>query len=69
MDDALTRAIERRFACEILGARRVQEGDEALVWRADTDRGPVIVHVGPAWRSSEELIWVHQVMRHKPSRR
>lgn len=68
MDDALTRAIEGRFALEIHAAKQIEQGDEALVWRADTDRGPIVAHVGPAWRSSEELVWVHRVVQHAAAR-
>lgn len=45
MDDALTRAIERRFACEIVGTRRVQDGERRLsatatcaIWSCDGGR-------------------------------
>lgn len=68
MDDALTDAIGRRFARAIHGASRIEPGDEAVVWRAETDQGPVIVHVGPAWRSSDELAWTHRVVRYAAGR-
>jgi len=64
MDDALTDAIQRRFDLALHDVSRIEQGDEALVWRVETDQGRRIVHIGPAWRSSEELAWTHRVIRH-----
>lgn len=64
MDDALTDAIQRRFDLALHDVSRIEQGDEALVWRVETDQGRRIVHIGPAWRSSEELVWTHRVIRH-----
>lgn len=68
MDDALTGAVRRRFGREIHGASRIKQGDEASVWRVETDQAPMIVHVSPAWRSAEELAWTHRVIRHAAAR-
>ncbi len=64
MHDALTDAIQWRFGLTLHDASRIEQGDEATVWRVETDQGPRIVHMGPAWRSSEELDWTHRVIRH-----
>ncbi|MCP9489247.1 MAG: phosphotransferase [Solirubrobacteraceae bacterium MAG38_C4-C5] len=64
MHDALTEVIQRRFRLVLHDASPIEQGDEALVWRVETDQGARIVHIGPAWRSSEELAWTHRVIRH-----
>lgn len=68
MDDALIHAVERRYALEIAGASPIQQGFEAFACRAETERGPVVVHIGPTWRSSQELGWVHRVVQHAARR-
>lgn len=68
IDEALTDAIQRCFDRRIRHATQIEQGDEAVVWRTETDEGPVVVHVGPAWRSSEELAWTHAVLRRAAAR-
>lgn len=38
-------------------------GEEAQVWRVESVDGPLVVHASPAWRSNEELGWVHGLLR------
>lgn len=64
VDEALIDAVGTRFGCEIRRATPIERGDEASVWRAETGRGPMIVHVGAGWRSTEELAWTHRVIRY-----
>ncbi|MFE6777327.1 phosphotransferase enzyme family protein [Streptomyces sp. NPDC057702] len=50
------------------GARRLYGGEESAAYRADGASGegpprPVVVRVGPRWRTSEEAEWCHAVAR------
>jgi len=38
-------------------------GEEAQVWRVESIDGPLVVHASPAWRGTEELAWIHGLLR------
>jgi Ser/Thr protein kinase RdoA (MazF antagonist) len=61
---ALRAAIARHYGVELIpgSATAIRAGDEAAVWRARTARGPVVVRLGPAWRTPAEVAWVHELL-------
>jgi len=42
----------------------LEGGDEAIVLRADSADGPLVVHISPSWRTRAELTWAHSVARY-----
>jgi Ser/Thr protein kinase RdoA (MazF antagonist) len=42
----------------------LEGGDEALVLRAESVYGPIVLHVSPPWRTRAELVWAHAAARH-----
>lgn len=60
--EALIDEVHRRFGRTIAGVSPIEEGDEAVVWRVESEQGALIVHQGPAWRSTDELAWTHRVI-------
>lgn len=45
-------------------ARQLDGGEEATVYRLDSGAGTVVLHISPAWRSHDELAWVHRLIQH-----
>ena len=43
---------------------RLDGGDEAHVFRAETDIGRIVLHASPPWRTRGELEWVHALASH-----
>jgi len=39
------------------------DGEESIGWRVGSDVGDVLVQLAPAWRGTDELQWVHRVLR------
>ena len=44
------------------GGRRLDGGYEADVFLSSCDTMPLVLHLSPAWRTVEELEWVHSVV-------
>ena len=67
---ALRAAIARHYGVELIpgSATVVHAGDEAAVWRARTARGPIVVRLGPAWRTPAEVAWVHELLAYAAGR-
>jgi Ser/Thr protein kinase RdoA (MazF antagonist) len=61
---ALRAAIAHRFRTVLDpgSITAIRAGDEAAVWRAGTAQGAVVVRLGPAWRTSAEVAWVHELL-------
>ncbi len=57
-------ALEQLLGVSVRALVRLEGGDEAVVLRAETTAGPLVVHVSPPWRTRAELAWVHAVARH-----
>jgi Ser/Thr protein kinase RdoA (MazF antagonist) len=65
MNAQLRQEIERRYACRLCGdPYKLTGGYESDVWRWQSDRGDLAVRVSPAWRTLDELNWVHSLNRH-----
>jgi Ser/Thr protein kinase RdoA (MazF antagonist) len=61
----LRKEIVRRYGLLPVAAVAIHNGDEASVWRVQTTAGPagpVVVRVGPAWRTTAEVAWVHDLL-------
>jgi Ser/Thr protein kinase RdoA (MazF antagonist) len=58
----LQEEIVRRYGLLPAAAVAIHNGDEASVWRVQTTPGPVVVRVGPAWRTAAEVAWVHDLL-------
>jgi Ser/Thr protein kinase RdoA (MazF antagonist) len=58
----LQQEIVRRYGLLPAAAVAIHNGDEASVWRVQTTLGPVVVRVGPAWRTAAEVAWVHDLL-------
>jgi Ser/Thr protein kinase RdoA (MazF antagonist) len=61
---ALMRAAERFLGVSLAAPQLLDGGDEALVVRADSEHGTMVVHASPRWRTRTELRWVHALVRH-----
>jgi Ser/Thr protein kinase RdoA (MazF antagonist) len=65
MNPPLGTEIERRYGRRLYGAwTRLAGGEESDVWRVETDQGMIVVILGPAWRTEDELRWVHSLTAH-----
>ncbi|GCE29758.1 hypothetical protein KDA_52420 [Dictyobacter alpinus] len=62
MPDDLQATIVQRYGLVLKHPRRIEHGDESVIWQALTQRGPIIIRLSPAWRSPERLTWIHQIM-------
>lgn len=61
----LKNEIARRYVLKNMGAwSQINNGDECLVWQIDNGDSPLIVRVSPAWRTLDELQWVHDFTVH-----
>ncbi|MCA9888867.1 MAG: phosphotransferase, partial [Anaerolineae bacterium] len=57
--------IARRYSVDATAQwSPIVNGDECLVWRIAHDTVPLIVRVSPAWRTADEVCWVHRLMTH-----
>jgi Ser/Thr protein kinase RdoA (MazF antagonist) len=63
MQAALRQAIEHRYGRHLGPAQRIADGDECEVWMAPSERGPLVIRLSPTWRTMEELLWVHELVR------
>lgn len=61
---SLLPAVERFIGIEVQPLEWLDGGDEAIVLRAATTLGDVVIHASPIWRTYAELEWVHAVSRH-----
>ena len=59
LPDALMAHIESAYAVRLGTASCITRGIESDAWRVETERGPVALLLYPAWRTFEELSWVH----------
>ena len=60
--DALRRELARRYGL-VLGEPHVLDGgEEAAVWRVQSDRGMLVARLSPAWRTTAEVAWVHDLL-------
>jgi Ser/Thr protein kinase RdoA (MazF antagonist) len=61
----LKNEIAQRYLIEDMGASsQIINGDECLVWRIENGSLPLVVRVSPAWRTIDEIQWVHEFMVH-----
>jgi Ser/Thr protein kinase RdoA (MazF antagonist) len=58
----LQEEIVHRYGLLPVAAVAIHNGDEASVWRVQTTAGPAVVRVGPAWRTTAEVAWVHDLL-------
>ena len=43
--------------------RTLSGGEEASVYQLDADAGAIVLHIAPAWRTRDELTWVHRLIQ------
>lgn len=62
--ESLAHEIEHLYELRFTGGWvRLTGGEESEVWSVDADRS-FIVRIGPTWRTSDELQWVHDLTAH-----
>jgi Ser/Thr protein kinase RdoA (MazF antagonist) len=60
----LRAALAQLFGSDVRLAGVLAGGEEALVLRAESARGALVIHLSPPWRTRAELEWVHALARH-----
>lgn len=56
--------VERRYDVRIVAPwQRLTGSEECDVWRLTTTRGQLVLRLSPAWRTLDELRWVHELTR------
>jgi len=58
---SLLEAAARHLGRGLRPVARLEGGEEAMVFRLESDAGPLVLHVSPPWRSRAELEWAHAV--------
>lgn len=57
-----TSVVEERWGVRCSELRPVPGGDESLAWQATAGARRLLLHLGPPWRQTDELRWVHAVI-------
>lgn len=63
LPDDLRLMIAQRYGLVPGQSSRLFGGDECVIWKVASCRGPFVVRIIPAFRSPERLIWIHQLTR------
>lgn len=69
IDPSMTAHLAEVWEVDLAGAQPLSGGEESLVWMARRDDVPVVVRVGPAWRTTRELDWAYGVVSRLAERR
>ncbi|HEU5228088.1 MAG TPA: hypothetical protein VFU49_09785, partial [Ktedonobacteraceae bacterium] len=63
LPDDLRLMIAQRYGLVPGQSSRLFGGDECVIWKVASCRGPFVVRIIPAFRSPERLTWIHQLTR------
>ncbi|MEN8143749.1 MAG: phosphotransferase [Gemmatimonadota bacterium] len=63
IEPGLLEAAEGFLGSSLRSVVELEGGYESLVFRAEGESGPLVLHVSPPWRTRAELAWVHTVVR------
>ncbi|EFH83769.1 phosphotransferase enzyme family protein [Ktedonobacter racemifer] len=61
LPDELRTLVTQRYGLTLGEAKRLEGGDECLIWQVTANEGDVVVRLSPPWRSPERLTWTHRV--------